>query len=444
LKTKKSNISVRELFKRRLEGVEVIPDSYINARLMRTLARREFVRFNPARFNAYYLGGIIAVGVTAGIMLFSDKHSNTRITPSEFSDTTVQSQDTGYFNIPEGNTIKKVPLIQEEIKGKPKINNNNPTEVVKPEINGARITNPGVKNTIVPAGITKSYSKNGLFGDTSSSPGKLQSRNTKGDILFEPSAHSGCIPLSIHFQNNVSAFDSCYWAFGDGGFSGKKNPDWIFDMEGNYNVVLTIFFKNGQQSTYSTTITVYPKPLARFEISPEKAILPYDEIRFSNYSTDGKEFKWDFGDGNSSELFEPYHKYSKSGNYNIILTVTSEFGCKDSLKVLNAFSGSEYFIEFPNAFIPNENGPSGGLYSSKSDEAAQVFHPSFSGVSDYQLKIFSKLGILIYESNDVNIGWDGYFKGQLANPGVYIWKVRGSFRNGEPFTRMGDVTLLRN
>ena len=98
----------------------------------------------------------------------------------------------------------------------------------------------------------------------------------------------------------------------------------------------------------------------------------------------------------------------------------------------------------PNAFIPNPQGPSGGFYSSKSDEAAEIFHPSFSGVSDYQMKIFSKLGILIFESNDVNIGWDGYFKGQLSNPGVYIWKIRGNFSNGEPFIKMGDVTLLKN
>jgi hypothetical protein len=111
---------------------------------------------------------------------------------------------------------------------------------------------------------------------------------------------------------------------------------------------------------------------------------------------------------------------------------------------LNAFTGSEYFIEFPNAFIPNMQGPSGGYYSSKSDEDAQVFHPVSSGVADYQFKVFSKLGILIFESSDINIGWDGYFKGQLCEPGVYIWKVRGNFRNGEPFTRMGDITLLKN
>jgi len=346
LKTKKSNISVRELFKRKLEGAEVIPEAYVNARLMRTLARKEFIRFNPARFNAYYLGAMIAAGIAAGIILLTDKNNNTSAIPSELSYSNVQAADTAYLNIPAGNTIKKVPLNQSEINGKTNnINRNiNINTVVKAEVSATLGVSQGNKNAIVQPGVSKTFAKKGLFGDTSSSTGKLQPRNTKGDILFEPSAISGCIPLSVHFHNNVSTFDSCFWTFGDGGFSDKKDPDWIFDMEGDYNVVLTIFAKNGIQSTYSKTITVYPKPLARFEISPEKAVIPDDEIQFSNYSTDGKEFLWDFGDGNSSDLFEPRHKYPKSGNYNVILTVTSEFGCSDSLKVLNAFSGSEYYI----------------------------------------------------------------------------------------------------
>jgi hypothetical protein len=189
-------------------------------------------------------------------------------------------------------------------------------------------------------------------------------------------------------------------------------------------------------------ITVHPKPTARFEIYRERTIIPDNEIRFINYSRDAVKYKWDFGDGNSSDLFEPVHRYSEFGNYNVSLVVSSEYGCTDSLSVINAFSGFGFFIDFPNAFIPNPEGSTGGLYSAKSDETAQVFHPSFSGVSEYHLKVFSKLGILIFESNDINIGWDGYFNGQLSKPGVYIWKVRGSFINGEPFIKMGDITLL--
>ncbi len=65
-------------------------------------------------------------------------------------------------------------------------------------------------------------------------------------------------------------------------------------------------------------------------------------------------------------------------------------------------------------------------------------------MTDYQLRIFSRRGILIFESNDVNFGWDGYYKGQLCDPGVYVWKVRGNFINNRQFTKVGDVTLLKN
>ena len=197
-------------------------------------------------------------------------------------------------------------------------------------------------------------------------------------------------------------------------------------------------------SVSSEIITVHPRPVARFEISPENAIIPDDEIIFHNFSSDAVRFSWDFGDGNNSDLFEPRHKYRKFGTYSVALIVASGYGCSDSLIITDAFSGSGYYIDFPNAFIPNPNGPSNGNYSLKSDENAQVFHPVFTGVSEYQLRIFSRRGILLFESNDINIGWDGYFKGQLCEPGVYIWKVRGNFINGGSFTKMGDVTLLKN
>jgi PKD repeat protein len=284
----------------------------------------------------------------------------------------------------------------------------------------------------------------GLFETSNPATMKLQDNFKPGPALFEVSSTGGCAPLKIHFINNAGSFDSCRWTFGDGGYSNEINPDWIYDVDGEYKVTLQVFSKDGYQTSSTALITVFPKPRARFEVLPQKAMIPNDRIHFINYSSDAVRFRWDFGDGDTSGLFEPFHKYDKYSNYNVSLVAYSESGCADSITVRNAFSDSMYFIDFPNAFIPNTGGSTGGLYSSKSDEAAQVFHPEFSGVAEYQLKIFSKLGVLIFESNDLNIGWDGYYKGQLCNPGVYIWKVRGNFINGEPFVNMGDVTLLKN
>ena len=437
-------MSVRELFRRKLDGAEIIPDPVVSAKLMRTLARREFVRFNPARFNVYYLGGLLVAAITSGIMLFSEKENSLQPDSQSGLETKENIIIVEPFELPEGKAVLKDSGDKPDVVKEPDIKKNKSQKNTKTGNEAESKSVQSDRNPINPSGINETFSKKALVSDPSANTGKLMGRNLIGETLIETSALSGCVPLKLHFSTSISSFDSCYWTFGDGGFSNKKSTDWIFDLEGEYNVGLKLYSGGELKASSSKVIIVHPRPQARFEITPEKAILPDDEIRFLNYSANGMKYKWSFGDGTYSDLFEPMHRYARYSNYNVKLVVSSDFGCSDSLIVMNAFSGSEYFISFPNAFIPNPDGPSGGFYSSKSDETGQVFHPASSGVTDYQLRIFSKLGILVFESSDVNIGWDGYFKGQMANPGVYIWKVRGNFRNGESFVKMGDVTLLRH
>ena len=181
----------------------------------------------------------------------------------------------------------------------------------------------------------------------------------------------GCTPLKVKFLNKSTSYDSCRWVFGDGGFSNEKNPEWIFDQVGEYKIVLKVFNSNGNQAVASTIVTVHPRPVARFEITPEKPVIPDDEIRFMNYSIDAVSYKWEFGDGDVSNDFEPEHKYAKYNNYNVRLIAWSEYGCSDSLLLKNAFSGSGCFIDFPNAFIPGSGGPVGGYYSSQDRRSCQ-------------------------------------------------------------------------
>jgi hypothetical protein len=50
--------------------------------------------------------------------------------------------------------------------------------------------------------------------------------------------------------------------------------------------------------------------------------------------------------------------------------------------------------------------------------------------------------VLIFQSNDINKGWNGYYKGRLVMQGVYVWYVEGKYANGKPFKKTGDITLL--
>lgn len=443
MKKKNDNINLRELFSKKLGKAAILPDASVRSKLMRRVARKEFLRFNVSKLNIYYLGGILISGIATGLLLFSPSVNTDHLKKSIRTEKVYKTDTVNYIEVPVEQPQRKDPgkskIVTGEIKSKIIISNLANKESLK-SIKRAESNKDSAPQ---PTSINSSLSKKGLFSEAADNQ-MLQGGYKPDVLLIDPNASVGCAPMKVRFYNKSTSYDSCRWTFGDGGYSNKKDPEWIFDVAGEYKVVLNVFSDGGRLSSSVATVTVHPSPQAHFEISPAKAVLPNDEIRFMNYSTNAVQFKWKFGDGTISESFEPVHTYSKYASYNVSLVVYSDWGCSDSLTVLNAFSGSKYFIEFPNAFIPNPQGPSGGYYSSKSDESAQVFHPSYSGVSDYQLKIFSKLGVVIFESSDVNLGWDGYNKGQFCDPGVYIWKVRGKFRNGEPFIKMGDVTLLKN
>jgi PKD repeat protein len=445
LENENINMDLEELFRNKLENSELMPAESTRQNLMKKLARREFVRFNPSRFNIYYLGGIIAAGTVAAVLISSqpDIKEQIKINPQHEEiispDTTGKGAGDKQAQLP-GGTPAGQPEAATRVSGSEAVKEKQKAE--RGRVNDG--TDIKVRESATEANgdsLQKTVVKKELLKPGNNSEIIIRK---KPMALFEASAYSGCVPLKVKFSNRSVAYDSCSWTFGEGGYSKTKNPEWIFDIPGEYKITLRIYGSEGSESVSSNIITVYPRPVARFETIPVKPILPDDEISFLNYSADAVRYRWEFGDGKMTEAFEPVHKYSRYANYNVRLVVWSQHGCSDSLLVVNAFSNSGCFVDFPNAFIPNADGPTGGFYSTKSDEEAQIFHPVTSGVSEYQLKIFSKIGILIFESNDINIGWDGYNKGQLCEPGVYIWKVRGSYKNGEPFVKMGDVTLLRN
>jgi hypothetical protein len=43
----------------------------------------------------------------------------------------------------------------------------------------------------------------------------------------------------------------------------------------------------------------------------------------------------------------------------------------------------------------------------------------------------------------VNIGWDGYFQGELVDEGVYTWRIWGIYNNGKTFDLIGTFLLIR-
>lgn len=262
-------------------------------------------------------------------------------------------------------------------------------------------------------------------------------------IDFEASPLSGCSPLAVNFQNFSENAGKMSWNFGDGGKSDEPNPSYVFDEPGEFLVTLRVLGKDGVEYSQQQTIQVFETPKALFEFDEDLKPASNQPINFYNYSRGGDYYEWDFGDNQRSGLQEPIHFYEKAGNYHVKLKVWTDHQCYDSLVVFNAFTTQEQDIKVPNAFTPNLNGPTGGYYD-VNDYSNTVFHPVTNGeLIEFQLKVFNRKGLLLFESDDINIGWDGYYCEQLVKQDVYIWKIRGKFNNGKTFVESGDVILIK-
>ena len=101
----------------------------------------------------------------------------------------------------------------------------------------------------------------------------------------------------------------------------------------------------------------------------------------------------------------------------------------------------DHEIIIPTAFTPNGNG--GGGYYDPSDLSNDIFYPFVQYVEDFRMRIYNRWGELIFESLDVRIGWDGFYRGALSPQDAYVYQVYVRFVDGKEIERTGGFTLVR-
>lgn len=156
-------------------------------------------------------------------------------------------------------------------------------------------------------------------------------------------------------------------------------------------------------------------------------------VAFENLSSYAVSYYWNFGDASddsTSTLADPEHYYATDGTYNVMLVSVNQNGCADTTYRTVTIIPDFYFY-FPNAFSPNKNG--------KND----VFTGVGDGIKSYRMRIFDRWGRLIFESVDIDKGWDGTYKGVPAPFAVYVCVFDVESFSSKKSRRMGSVTLLR-
>jgi PKD repeat protein len=255
---------------------------------------------------------------------------------------------------------------------------------------------------------------------------------------------SGCQPWNVAITNTSLYATSYYWDFGDGHTSNAMNPNYTYVQAGTYQITLTVTGPGGTD-TESQIVNVYPSPRAYFDVSPVKVYVNDEKVRLFNLSEGADSFIWEFGDGDTSHLRDPFHKYTKEGIYDITLHAYSSNGCYDSYTKIPSVTVEPFGdLIFATVFKPSPDGPIEIDELPTSGDAMDMFFfpPIRETVLEYHLQIFNRWGTLIFETFDINRPWNGYYKGKLCQQGVYVWLVEGKYANGRPYKKAGDITLL--
>ena len=270
--------------------------------------------------------------------------------------------------------------------------------------------------------------------------------------LFEVTPREGCRPLEAQFTS-LSNFARKYeWSYVDKEGSPpiiitERNPVVFFESAGLKTIKLKIKGLGGQDSIEKIDyVNVLETPRSSFYTDPtppRTVVAPEQPAYFTPYENRlDFAYTWYFGDGDSSTSRSSQHKYQEAGSYDIILKVQAPTGCisTDTIKS-GVIARGEQILIAPTAFTPNPRGSNGGVVGGDGDN--DVFYPFVQGVQNISLQVFNRWGQPIFETRELNHGWDGYFRGKIMPADTYIYRVVANFSNGESQTFLGDVTLLR-
>lgn len=186
-------------------------------------------------------------------------------------------------------------------------------------------------------------------------------------------------------------------------------------------------------------ITVYPKPHSQFIWDPDFASILKPIFQFTNLSQNATQHFWFFGDGDSSSVMNPYHRYPNSGTFLATLVTVSDRGCTDTAQA-NLIIKDDFTIYAPTAFSPNF------------DKINDVWFVSGHNISEegFHIYIYDRWGQIIWETdkydplNPEQFGWDGRNKsGEIVKVDSYVWLVSCHDWKGNKKEFTGNVTIIR-
>ena len=96
----------------------------------------------------------------------------------------------------------------------------------------------------------------------------------------------------------------------------------------------------------------------------------------------------------------------------------------------------ELVCEGPDIFVPNTFTPNG-------DGQNDVLFVRGRNISNMEFMVFDRWGEKVFETTDINRGWDGIYKGEPVDPAVFVYHLTVDCVDGQRYFTKGNVSVVR-
>ncbi|MBK6932620.1 MAG: gliding motility-associated C-terminal domain-containing protein [Saprospirales bacterium] len=221
----------------------------------------------------------------------------------------------------------------------------------------------------------------------------------------------------------------------DGGQAFQNTPHFSNLAPGAYDLVVS----DAYGCTSAAAVDIYPPFFPTVELfvadildlGDSILLTPVLDIPYSQVA----EWQWSPADGLScTDCPNPWARPMRPTTYR--LQITDGNGCTAEDDVLVRVNRRRQLYA-PNIISPNDDGEN------------DRFLIYGRGVTEIEvLRIFDRWGNQLFlkehfQPNDPSKGWDGRFRGDPMNPGVYVWQAVIRFVDGAAEVYSGDVTIYR-
>jgi gliding motility-associated-like protein len=251
-----------------------------------------------------------------------------------------------------------------------------------------------------------------------------------------------CLSNAIAFNSSTSnggggTINNWVWNFGDNTTAAAQNPSKTYTTANTFTVKLNVTTADGCKDSTTRTVAVLPVLTAPVVVT---GTITANSIQFNwaavtgavgyEISVDGSGFT--SPSSGATGLSHVVNGLQPNQTVNITVRALGTLPCQSAT---GTASGTTLLpdvgIFVPNTFTPNGDGR---------NDIVRVYG---NYIKSLNFQIYNQWGEKVFETNDVNGGWNGMYKNKPQPVGVYVYVLRVENTNGEIVNKRGSINLIK-